>query len=157
MRELTLATVIHPDFLEDGTLMLVDHPTVAPLQDGAPDLGWEGDNRFAIYLHLADQRFIVYRLEHDNEYRGFARLPVGAELTPESINSLIGRIIAGDTRRGADPVGDIVRAQAAWERDRVREQTAQIADIADKLHWGLARSHLPGLDITRPRHTLSRR
>ena len=134
--------------------MRVDHPTVRPLSEGAPDLGWEADPRWAIYLHLQDKRFVVYRLEHDNEYRGFARLPEGQELTPESINQLILRIIAGDSRRGADPVAEIVRAQAEWQRDRDRENRAFIGDLADKLMWALSRQHLPGLDIPKQRFVI---
>lgn len=150
-REVTILGNVHPEFLENGTLLRVDHPTVDPLTSGAPTLGWDGDSRLAIYLHLQSQRFILYRLESDGEYRGIARLPIGAEITPASINSLITRLIEIDSRRGFDPGADVEKAQAKAEKARLANLSAQIAEVGDKLHFGLARQYLPGIDVFRPR------
>jgi hypothetical protein len=67
-RELTLSTVYHPEHM-DGGWQRVDHPTVEPFQKGAPDLGWEGDPRLVVYLCNPTKQFVLWRLEHDDEYR----------------------------------------------------------------------------------------
>lgn len=155
-RELTLTTVYHPEHMEGGW-QRVDHPTVAPFQDGAPDLGWEGDSRLVVYLCLPTQQFVLWRLEHDGEYRPVATLPSGASITPGNVNSVIERLIAADTRRGADAYTKIMKSIDDYERAQEVDRQAWLGDVADHLLWGLANSHLPGIDITRPRQLLSRR
>lgn len=155
-RELTLHTVHHPLFI-DNEWMLVEHPTVAPLQDGAPDLGWEGDPRLAVYLHKPTQTFVVWRLESNGEYLPVARFGIGQEITPASINQTIRDLIRVDSRRGFDPYADVIARQDEVARDQAREQAAYISDFADKLLYGLSRSHLPGIDVTRVRQLPARR
>lgn len=142
-RELAIATVIHPEFLFDGTYLRVDHEGLRPLDDF--------DQRLAVYLHLRNQNFVLFRLEHDNEYRAVAQLPQGRVLNGETVNSLIQRLHEHDTHRGFDAHLEVVSAQDAIEREKRRVQLDFVTDWADKLHFGLSRSHLPGVDITRPR------
>jgi hypothetical protein len=155
VRELTYASVVHPEYL-DGQ-MLVTHPTLDPLTQGAPDLGWEGDARLAVYLNTETQRFTLYRLEVDSEYRGVAVLPPGGEITPANVNRLCTRLVETDQRRGFDAVADIADAQATYRRDAEREQRASIESFGDKFHYALSRAHLPGVDIQRVRNVTSRR
>jgi hypothetical protein len=147
IRELTLATVDHP--LRIGADWLrVDHPTVRPLQDGAPTLGWEGDPRLVMYLHGPSETFVVWRLEADGEYR-----PVGHHsgvLTPDHINQVIRALISVDQHRGpVDPYETVIAAQDAQDRERERIRRDWSADFADKLHFGLSRTHLPGIDVAK--------
>lgn len=151
MRELTLVGVAHPEFLEEGQYLLVDHPITAPLTEGDPTLGWEGDSRLAIYLHLENKNFVLFRLEHDNEYRAVARLPEGRVLDQQQMNLLIKRLVEHDVRRGFDPYQEIVKTQEAIEKDLRRNQHDQNIELGDKLHWAFAHSYVPGFDICRPR------
>lgn len=143
MRELTIHTVVHPQYLEDGLFLLIEHPGLKPLEDY--------DDRYAIYENLQTQQFVLFRLQHDNIYRPEATLPPGRFLNEATINALITRLIDHDTRRGFDPYLDIVKAQEAHVQAQKSERRAWIEEVGDKLHWGLSRSYLPGVDITRPR------
>lgn len=154
-RELTLTSVYHPEFI-DGW-QLVDHPTIRPIQNGAPDLGWEGDTRLAVYLHNETKTFVLWRLEFDGEYRPVARLQSGQEITPDAVNSLIRNLVRIDARRGFDPGAEVQDAQDKWKADQEKVRKEAVADFADRLQFGFAHSHLPGVDVTRPRQVLSRR
>lgn len=154
-RELTLTSVYHPEFIDDW--QLVDHPTCRPLVNGAPDLGWEGDPRLAVYLHNESKTFVLWRLEAHGEYMPVARLQPGAPITPGSINSLIRNLIRIDSRRGFDALTEVEQAQTAHNAAIDTERREAVISMADKLHFGLAHSHLPGVDVTRPRQLVSRR
>lgn len=155
-REQTLRTVFHPQFIENDWVR-VDHPACAPLTDGAPALGWEGDERLVIYLHKPTQRPVLWRLEANGEYMPTAMLPEGARISEQGINALIARLVEIDTRRGADAYQTVMDAQAVQDKHQLDERRAWVSDFADKLHYGLSRSHLPGVNITRVRNVTSRR
>ena len=158
VRELTLPGVVrHPEFIDGGTWRLVDHPTVRPLQDGASDLGWDGDPRLAVYLHLESETFVLWRLEASGEYLPVGRFGLGADITPASINATIRRLIEVDSRRGFDPYTDVIGKLAAQEATTAQTRQDALGEFADKFLYGLSRSHLPGVDITRVRNAPSRR
>lgn len=154
-REETLISVFHPQFIDDDWVR-VDHPAVAPLSDGAPALGWEGDQRLVVYLHKPTQRPVLWRLEADGEYRPVAQLPEGGTVSTQSINALIARLVERDTRRGFDAYQHVMDAQAAQDRAQESTRAAWLGDFSDKFHYALSRSHLPGVDITRVRNVTSR-
>lgn len=154
-RELTLTAVHHPEFIGDEW-QLVDHPTVRPIADGAPDLGWEGDARLAVYLCKPTQQFVLWRLEADNEYRPVAQLPSGQAITPESVNRLCRRLVEIDQRRGFDPYLDVIGTIEKVEKAEAVAQSERISEVADKLLFGLSRSHLPGVDISYKHNLLGR-
>jgi hypothetical protein len=154
-RELTLVDVHHPEFIGNDW-QRVDHPTVAPLADGAPDLGWEGDSRLAVYLCKPTQQFVLWRLENDGEYRPVAQLPSGAAITPDSVNRLIRRLVEIDQRRGFDPYLDVITSIEKAEKDQAQAQQERIVQVADKLLFGLSRSHLPGIDVSYKHNLLGR-
>lgn len=154
-RELTLTAVHHPEFIGDEW-QLVDHPTVRPIADGAPDLGWEGDARLAVYLCKPTQQFVLWRLEADNEYRPVAQLPSGQAITPESVNRLCRRLVEIDQRRGFDPYLDVIGTIEKVEKAEAAAQSERISEVADKLLFGLSRSHLPGVDISYKHNLLGR-
>lgn len=153
-RELTLTGIAHPEFIGDEW-QLVDHPTVRPIQQGEPTLGWEGDERLAMYLHKPTQSFVLWRLERNEQYEPICHSQ--KELTPAAINMLIRRLIEIDGRRGANPLAVVENSIIAHERELARVRQDAVADFADKLEYGLSRSHLPGVDVPRSRHVLSRR
>lgn len=154
-RELTLASIHHPEFIGNDW-QLVDHPTVRPIADGASELGWEGDNRLAVYLCKPTQQFVLWRLEHDGEYRPVAQLPSGQSITPASVNKLISRLVEIDSRRGFDPYQDVISTIEQAEKAQADAQRERISDAADKLLFGLSRSHLPGVDISYKHNLLGR-
>jgi hypothetical protein len=154
-RELTLTAVHHPEFIGDDW-QLVDHPTVRPISDGAPDLGWEGDARLAVYLCKPTQQFVLWRLEADNEYRPVAQLPSGQPITPDSVNRLCRRLVEIDQRRGFDPYLDVITSIEKAEKDQAQAQQERIVQVADKLLFGLSRSHLPGIDVSYKHNLLGR-
>jgi hypothetical protein len=154
-RELTISIVHHPEHIGNDW-QLVDHPTISPLQDGAPELGWEGDNRLAIYLCKPTQQFVLWRFEQDNEYRPVAQLPPDTAITPGSINKLICRLVEIDQRRGFDPYQDVIAAVEEDEKVEAKAQQERIEQVADKLLFGLSRSHLPGVDISYKHNLLGR-
>lgn len=139
-RELSVATVFHPEHLQRGNLLLVDHPTVRPLQDGAPTLGWEGDPRLAVYLRGKQRRFEVWRLEGDGQYRRACVAPTGAILTPAAVNRLIRHLMSIDRTRGFDIVAATDAAEAAVEvaADKQLEDRCT-NDLADRLSSALRR------------------
>lgn len=154
-RELTYAAVYHPEMI-DGEWALVDHPTVRPLQNGDATLGWEGDTRLAVYLHLPSKTFMIWRLENDTTYRPVARLEPGAEITPASMCSAIRNLIRIDQRRGFVPLDEVEKVMALKAKHAETDRKDALDEFADKLHFGLAHSYLPGVDIVRPRQVLSR-
>lgn len=153
MRELTLATVYHPEHIGNEWL-LVDHPTVRPLQDGAPDLGWEGDPRLAVYLHKPSKTFVLWRLESNGEYLPVSRYAVGEEITPASVNQTIRDLIRTDSRRGFDPGADVFNRMDMVERERERVHHDRVVAAADKILFALSKAHLPGVDVSYPRNLL---
>lgn len=145
-REVTLLGVMHPLEIEGGWLR-VDHPVLDPLANGAPDLGWEGDNRLVVYLHVPSEVFVLWRLEHDGEYRTVAAL--NGVINEANVNSLCSRLVEIDTRRGFDAYEEVMAAQDAKERDRDARINELALSFSDKLRFGLARSHLPGVDVAK--------
>lgn len=154
-RELTLLNVDHPLTQDNGAWLRVDHPVLAPLFDGAPDLGWEGDSRLVVYLHLEAQTFCLWRLEANGEYMPVAHMPPGAALTNESVNKLITRLVQIDQRRGFDPYADVIKAQDMADAAAAANRKAWLEQFCDKMLFGLARQHLPGVDISKKVFTLN--
>lgn len=147
-RELTLAPMFHPEFIGNDW-QLVDHPTIRAFAEGDATLGWEGDTRLAVYLFKPTKTFVLWRLENHGEYLPLAR--IDGDISPASVNNAIRNLIRIDQRRGFSAIETVEDAQEkAWAaRDAARRE--EVAQVADKLHYGLAHSHLPGVDITRPR------
>ena len=157
MRELTLSTVYHPEFIDNGTWQRVDHPTVQRITDGDPTLGWEGDQRLVVYLHLEAQAFVLWRLESNGEYLPVGHFGLGSDITPAGVNETIRRLIEVDSRRGFDPYADVVAKQEQVAKADAAVYWDGLEAFADKFLFGLAQSHLPGVDITRVRNVNSRR
>lgn len=112
-REQTLASVAHPEahrLGRDGKgdlILLVDDPFVAPLQKGDPTMGWEGDVRVALYINPRRRRWELWRLEVDGRYRMTCCTPIEAHSGPDVVANFISFLIAHDTRRNVDVLGDV--------------------------------------------------
>lgn len=156
LREETLLRADHPEFIGNEWVR-VDHPTCDPFQTGAPDLGWEGDERLVVYLHKEAETFVLWRLEANGEYMPISTFGIGQEITPASVNHTIRDLIRTDTRRGFNAYTTVMDAGEAVAKDQARRQLDWLHDFADKLLYGLSRSHLPGVDVTRIRQLPSRR
>ena len=76
--------------------------------------------------------------------------------TAASINSLIRNLVRIDSRRGFDAGAEVEAAQDAHNVALDQARRENVAAMADKLHYGLAHSHLPGVDISRPRQLVRR-
>jgi type I restriction enzyme M protein len=70
-----------------------------------------------VYLHNESKTFVLWRLEHDGEYRPACQLPPGQEITPGNISRLIQNLIRIDNRRGFDPAAAVYAAQDEQARD----------------------------------------
>lgn len=154
-RELTLVTVFHPDMIEGW--QRVDHPVLGRLAGGDATLGWEGDPRLVVYLHLESQTFALWRLEADGEYRPVAHLSSGQVLGEQEVSRLLKHLVEIDQRNGYDPAVDILARRDARERRQTIDTNDRISAFADKLLYGLSRSHLPSVDVTYIRNAPSRR
>lgn len=152
-RELTLSRVYHPEFI-DNDWVLVDHPTVRPLQQGEPTLGWDGDPRLAVYLHKPSKAFVLWRLENNGEYSPISHYGIGGQITPATINQTIRDLIRTDSRRGFDPGEDVLSKLAVVDRARETAHREFVESYADKLRYIFSRSHLPGIDVSYPRNLL---
>lgn len=146
-RELTLTAIVHPLNIGGDEWLRVDHPTLDPIQNGAPTLGWEGDPRLVVYLHGKSKTFVLWRLEHDDEYRAVAQIK--DNISEENVNALCRRLVEIDTRNGFDAYQDVMDAQARADLEADKHREAWVSDFSDKLLFGLARSHLPGVDIAK--------
>lgn len=141
--EPTLARVDHPETLRvdsiDGVthLLRVDHPVVAPLQEGNPSIGWEGDPRLCMYLDGRANAWVLMRLEADFQYRVVTVSPVDRPLNPEEINKLCLRLVMHDTRRGFNPKEAVDSHNATVDAEKQKVADERHEQVADKLAWGL--------------------
>src|SRR4051794_40006832 len=67
-------------------------------------LGWEGDDRIEMYWDGVDERFELWRLEDDGEYRRVCRSGPGVQFDDRVIHALI----AWDGRRRQQSLADEV-------------------------------------------------
>lgn len=131
-RELTLeaSEIVHPAVIDGRTLWVSPEieDMIHKLHHGDPTLGWEGDPRLALYR--VNDRWVLYRLEHDNEYRVVCVSAAEQRLDER----LIQRLVEHDHRRGFDPV-----AVAAQEYDRQADPAGEerLAEAMEKVVYGL--------------------
>lgn len=141
-REATLHAVQHPDPLRlDGEeLPLVDDPRLAPLRDGEPLFGWDGDTRLAMYVSRKRGSWELYRLENDGVYRLVTRRRALGTPLEGLVASLIMHLVSHDVRRGYDVKAAVDEQNAALDR-AARKAMADRVDneLAPKMRWALHR------------------
>lgn len=147
LREITFLDLVHPEYIDGGAWQRVDHPVLAPIAAGIAELGWEGDSRLVVYLNLEHSTFVLWRLEGDGEYRAIASIE--GTINEANVNSLCARLVEIDTRRGFDCYADVMAAEDAKDAARTDRINEIALAFSDKLRFGLARSHLPGVDVSK--------
>lgn len=137
MREAQFRTTDHRDQLPSGAAMLV-HGTamddlIHRLHFGDPTLGWEGDPRLALAFNRQTDRWELWRMEHDGEYRLVCVSKAGVGFPPDLIKNLMSM----DGQRGYNLVQDLDRNRQVAEaaKDYTFHQT--MAPKIQKLAWGL--------------------
>ncbi|MGH9266732.1 MAG: hypothetical protein ACRD0D_00990 [Acidimicrobiales bacterium] len=94
----------------------IDDPLVAPLAEGCPVLGWEGDRRLCLYADRLRSRWALMRLEADGRYRISRVTGMAAVGGVDLVGALLLWLVAHDRRRGYDPMAEVAAAEAAVER-----------------------------------------
>lgn len=126
--------LVHPEVI-NGRRIWMDSAMsdiIDKIRNGDPTMGWDGDERLAVYSkpHPLGQRFELWRLEDDGEYR----FVVSTEPGDPFDNTIIVWLVQNDRRRKPDnwSLHDEISAHnariaAARESDRqdwIREEIA---------------------------------
>lgn len=138
MRENTLGRVAHPDTirLPDGERHLIEDPHADRLFKGDPVLGWEGDDRLALYVNYRAGRWELIRLEGDGNYRFVVAVP-GFVRGHEAIGWLIVWLVEHDVRRGFDPRAATDAVNDGIEKAARKAETERNHEFAERLEHGL--------------------
>jgi hypothetical protein len=108
---------------------------ITKIQHGDPIRGWEGDPRLCVYYNGDTDRFELWRLEDDNEYRIVCRSTPGTPFDERVIDALVG----WDRHRAKVPLHEQVMARNA-ELDAAKDahHSEWIAEeIAPRLRKGI--------------------
>ena len=128
------AAIVHPEWV-NGRRLWMDTPMrdlITRMRFGDPVKGWEGDPRLDLYWNGDDERFEIWRLEGDEQYRLVARSGPGIPFDERVIDALIGM----DGRRRRKSIDQTVIDQnlaVDAERDRQREEWVT-EEAAPRLH-----------------------
>lgn len=123
--------LVHPTTVDGNSLWMAPEveDIVHALHYGDATLGWEGDPRLALY-RTSDNRWELWRLEEDGEYRRFMRSKPNARLD----NRLIMELVAHDTRRGFDAHTSISGHNARLEKERDEKLQAVTTEALEKVY-----------------------
>jgi hypothetical protein len=83
--------IVHPEWVA-GRRLWMDTPMrdlIHRIRFGDPVKGWAGDSRLDLYWNGAEQRFELWRLEDDEQYRLVCRSGIGIPLDERVIDALI--------------------------------------------------------------------
>lgn len=141
--------IAHPDHLVLGRrrMTLVEGPGVDPIQKGHPALGWEGDERFALYVDRTSAEWVLVRLEADGRYRVSATTdPVAHSISAiDVVGHLIRWLVEHDCARGYDPYADVVAHNDRREAELDAAFSDRIVnDLAPRLAHALRRDGVDG-------------
>ena len=121
IHEPSTAGLSHPEWV-NGRRLWMDTPmrdVIHAIRFGDPVKGWEGDERLSVYWNEPEQRFELWRLEDDEEYRFVCRSGPGVPFDARVIDALLG----WDRQRRKVSLADEVEAN----NDRVdRDKDAAI-------------------------------
>lgn len=107
---------------------------VGYLHNGYPTLGWEGDERLALY-HTKDGRWELDRLGEDGVLRTICRSRPGLPLNV----GLIEHLVRHDARRGHDAAGDVIEHNVALQNRKDRDAVDALLEPMDKVMWGIVK------------------
>lgn len=71
-------SIYHPEWVNGRRLWMGSemHDLIHRLHFGDPTIGWEGDERLAVYWDAIERRWFLERLEDDGVYRVVCKSPV---------------------------------------------------------------------------------
>jgi hypothetical protein len=127
-------------------LYLVDDtdPTLKPIWEGDPLLGWEGDERLRVYVCPRRVTWELVRLEANGSYSSLVRFVEGAFRLPEMVGQWVIWLVTHDGRRGFDMLAAQDAEEAKVEHDREQTFTEKLTEeIQPQLRSAL---HKDGVD-----------
>ena len=126
---MTESSLSHPTWV-DGRRLWIDgamHDLIHKLHYGDPTIGWEGDERLAVYFDDTTRRWEVMRLEDDGVYRLVARSAPGVPFD----DRFLVRLCETDRYRRKVPIGDeIIANNERVDQQRQAELDAWVAEEA---------------------------
>ena len=134
--------LVHPEVIEGRRVWLdpAMQDVIDRLHNGDPTKGWEGDPNLEVYFEPVEQRWEVWRLEDDNQYRMTWRTAPGIPFDER----LIERLVAHDRQRMTRSLHDMIAAKnEALERDQRRRNDDYInEEVNPRMNWALKRDGL---------------
>jgi hypothetical protein len=128
------SAAVHPEWV-NGRRLWMDTPMrdlIAKIRFGDPIKGWEGDDRLDVYWNGIDERFELWRLEDDAQYRLVARSGEGVGFDDRVIDALVGM---DNRRRQQDLATQIIEHNLALDAQRDHDREEWVAeDLAPRLH-----------------------
>ena len=128
--------------LHQGELLWVNRDLIDKIEHGDPTLGWEGDNRLAVFLEQrSPEVWALYRLEDDGYWRHVVRTEEGVPFDERVIHWLC----QNDIRR--KPAGFDLDAIVKEQNEKVRAQKDQenqeymAEEVAPRLQHALKKDH----------------
>lgn len=131
--------LVHPEHVGgnrlwmDGTMSDLIHR----LHHGDPTKGWEGDERLCVYWNAPTERWEVWRLEDDNEYRMVCRSGPGVPFDERLIENLVAWDVRRRTKSLHDEISDHNEKVRTERRERHLEYIRE--EAAPRLQWALRR------------------
>src|SRR4051812_40659684 len=95
------------------------------LTKGDGVLGWEGDDRLALYLDMAERTWDLWRVEADGVLRPTMRLDADVWRGPEVVAEMVMRLISQDQRRGVSVLKVVEDSHAKVEAANEAKATAR--------------------------------
>lgn len=118
-------------FLDPAVQDVVDR-----LHNGDPSIGWEGDERLALYMEFLpgheQPSWVLERLEDDGVYRIVCRSKPGVDL-----RDLPRRLVEHDTRRGTNAILDALAHNAKLAKAQEDAAVDATAEKLEKVVWGI--------------------
>jgi len=126
--------ITHPEWVQ-GRRLWMDTPMrdlIQRMRFGDPVKGWEGDERLELYWNGAEERFEIWRLETDEEYRFVCRSAPGVPFDDRIIDALI----SWDGRRRQQSITQtVIEHNLAVDAERDAEREEWVAEeAAPRLH-----------------------
>ena len=111
-------------------LYLVDDtdPTLRPLWEGDPTLGWEGDTRLRVYVCPNRASWELVRYEANGTYSSLCRFVEGTYRVPEMVGQWLIWLVTHDGRRGFDVLAAQDAEEAKVEHDREQTFTEKLTE-----------------------------
>lgn len=137
VHEPSVAGLTHPEWV-NGRRLWMDTPMrdlIGRIRFGDPVKGWEGDERLSLYWDGDGERFELWRLEDDGEYRFVCRSGPGVAFDERVIDALVSWDGRRRRRRLDEEINDH-NARLDAERDHHHDEWVG-EEIAPRLRHAL--------------------